>query len=44
MTLIDRDDFIELLIENYGAIEPEYQALVPLRPVYIPTTDPPLSG
>jgi restriction system protein len=39
--LVDRDEFIDLLIDHYDDIEPEYQALVPLRPVYIPTRDPP---
>lgn len=42
ITLLDRDDFIELLIEHYDELEPEYKTLVPLRPVYLPTQDPPL--
>jgi len=42
VTLIDRDKFIDLLIEHYTELEPEYQATVPLKPVYIPTEDPPL--
>lgn len=36
LTLLDRDDFINLLIQNYEDIEPEYQSLVPLKKVYIP--------
>ena len=42
VTLIDRDKFIDLLIEHYAELEPEYQATVPLKPVYIPTQDLPL--
>lgn len=36
VTLLDRDDFIRLLIEHYEAIEPEYKARVPLRKVWLP--------
>lgn len=36
ITLLDRDDFINLLIKNYEDIEPEYKTLVPLKKVYIP--------
>ena len=42
VTLIDRDKFIDLLIEHYDDLEPEYQATVPLKAVYIPSQDPPL--
>jgi restriction system protein len=42
VTLIDRDKFIDLLIEHYDDLEPEYQATVPLKAVYIPSKDPPL--
>lgn len=42
VTILDRDDFIDLLIQHYENLEPEYQALVPLKRVYIPTQDPPL--
>lgn len=34
-TLMDQDEFIALLTENYDKLEPEFQALVPLRRVYI---------
>jgi len=34
-TLMDQDEFIALLTENYDKLEPEFQALVPLRKVYI---------
>lgn len=44
ITLIDRDTFIDLLIEHYEDLDPEYQATVPLKPVYIPSEDPPLEG
>lgn len=40
ITLLDRDDFIELLIEHYDDIDSEYKAFVPLTPVYIPTKEP----
>ena len=33
--LMDQDEFIALLTENYERLEPEFQALVPLRKVYI---------
>lgn len=36
ITLIDRDQFVNLLLENYDKLEPQYQALVPLRKVYVP--------
>lgn len=35
---MDRDDFVDLFTEHYEDIEPEYQAMVPLRKVYIPVT------
>ena len=36
LTLMDRDGFVDLLIEHYEGLEPEYQAMVPLKKVYIP--------
>ncbi|WP_221621766.1 restriction endonuclease [Halocatena pleomorpha] len=42
VTLIDRDAFIDLLIQHYDELEAEYQATVPLKRVYIPSQDPPL--
>lgn len=42
VTLIDRDEFIDLLIQHYDELESEYQATVPLKRVYIPSQDPPL--
>jgi restriction system protein len=36
VTLLDRDDFIRLLIEHYDVLEPEYKAQVPLRKVWVP--------
>lgn len=36
ITLIDRDGFVSLLLEHYEKLEPRYQAMVPLRKVYIP--------
>ena len=37
ITLMDRDEFIDLLREHYEKLEPEYQAMVPLTKVYIPS-------
>jgi len=34
--LLDRDDFIRLLLEHYEALDPEYKAQVPLRKVWVP--------
>ena len=36
ITLVDRDAFVEFLLEHYEALEPQYQAMVPLQKVYIP--------
>ena len=36
ITMIDRDLFVDLLLEQYDKLEPQYQAMVPLRRVYIP--------
>lgn len=34
---MDRDAFVDLLIEHYEDLEPEFKALIPLRKVYVPT-------
>lgn len=39
ITLLDRDDFIELLLQYYDTLEPEYKTYVPLKQIYIPTTE-----
>jgi restriction system protein len=39
LTLLDRDDFIELFIEHYEEIETEYRNLIPLKQVYVPTKE-----
>lgn len=39
ITLLDRDEFIDLLLEHYSELEQEYKALVPLKRVYVPTSD-----
>ncbi|MFO8079200.1 MAG: hypothetical protein R6V07_02735 [Armatimonadota bacterium] len=33
---MDRDQFVDLLTEHYEKMEPEYQAMIPLKKVYIP--------
>ncbi|MFT4881923.1 MAG: restriction system protein [Salinirussus sp.] len=40
VTLINRHEFIGLLIQHYDDLESEYQATVPLKQVYIPSQDP----
>ena len=37
ITLLDRDEFIKLLLEHYEVLEPEYKSMVPLRKVWVPT-------
>lgn len=37
LVLMDRDDFVRVLLDNYDALEPEYKALIPLERVYIPS-------
>lgn len=36
LTLMERDEFVDLLTEYYEELEPEFQAMVPLKKVYIP--------
>jgi len=36
VTLFDRDRFIELLIEHYEKLEPEFQAKIPLKKLWVP--------
>jgi restriction system protein len=36
VTLLDRDEFIRLLLEHYETLDPEYKAQVPLRKVWVP--------
>lgn len=36
VTLLDRDGFINLLLENYEALDAEFKAKVPLRKVWLP--------
>jgi len=33
---MNRDQFVDLLTEYYEKLEPEHQAMVPLKKVYIP--------
>lgn len=35
--LLDRDDFIDLLLQHYDELESEYKAQIPLRRVWVPT-------
>ena len=36
VTLLDRDDFIQLLLEHYEDLDAEYKAQIPLRKVWVP--------
>jgi len=36
ITLIDRDAFVDFLLENYERLQPQYQAMIPLQRVYVP--------
>lgn len=36
LTLMYRGQFVDLLAEYYEKLEPEYQAMVPLKKVYVP--------
>ena len=36
ITLVDRESFVNFLLEHYDKLEPQYQAMVPLQRVYIP--------
>lgn len=37
ITLIDREEFVDMLRDHYEKLEPEYQAMVPLTKVYVPS-------
>jgi restriction system protein len=37
VTLLDRDDFIRLLLEHYENLDPEYETQIPLRKIWMPT-------
>ncbi|PSP75802.1 restriction endonuclease [Halobacteriales archaeon QS_3_64_16] len=36
LTLLDREEFVDLLKQHYQNIDPEHQAYVPLKRIYIP--------
>jgi restriction system protein len=36
ITFLDRDGFIQLLLEHYEALDSEYQAMVPLQRIWLP--------
>jgi restriction system protein len=37
VTLLEREDFIRLLLEHHEDLEPEYKAQVTLRKIWVPT-------
>ena len=36
LRLIDGEQFVELLLENYGRLSPRYRSMIPLKQIYIP--------
>ena len=36
VTLLDRDDFIQLMLQHYEALESEFKAQIPLQQVWVP--------
>jgi len=36
ITMFDRDEFIQLMLENYETLEPEFRAMVPLKRIWLP--------
>jgi len=37
LRLIDGEQLVELIFENYRKFEPRYQALLPLKQIYVPS-------
>lgn len=40
LRLIDGDELVDLLLEHYGELAPQYKRILPLRQVYIPDSGP----
>jgi len=38
ISLLDRDAFVNLLLEHYEALDPEYKAKIPLKKLWVPAT------
>ncbi|MEO0625226.1 MAG: restriction endonuclease [Pseudomonadota bacterium] len=36
LRLIDGDEFVEILLENYQKLSPRYRSLIPLKQIYVP--------
>jgi restriction system protein len=36
LRLIDGEQFVEMVLENYGKLSPRYRTLVPLKQIYVP--------
>ncbi len=36
LRLIDGDDFVELVLENYARLSPRYRSMIPLKQIYVP--------
>lgn len=36
LRLIDGEEFVDLLLENYGRLSPRYRSMIPLKQIYIP--------
>jgi restriction system protein len=39
VTLLDLDEFVEILLKNYEKLETEYKNLIPLKKIYVPLED-----
>ena len=39
VTMLDRDAFVELMLEYYDKLDPEFQAQIPLRKLWVPVTE-----
>jgi len=36
LRLIDGEQFVEMLLDNYGKLSPRYRSLIPLKQIYVP--------
>jgi len=39
ITLLDREDFVQIMLEYYENLESEYKALVPLKRLWVPFSE-----
>jgi restriction system protein len=36
LRLIDGEEFVEMILENYPQLSPRYRSLIPLKQIYVP--------